>query len=145
MITKPSLIIKYQVKNWEVIFLQHTQIIQINRKSTRGMSRNHSRRTLIFWKVCRKNQRRTIYEVIDQVYSEKNNPFEDFFLEICKTFTNINKNLPKDTKDVIKETFPEGGLYSHVVRIKHYKNLLKKTKLLNLQPKIKQKKGSGCL
>ena len=55
-----------------------------------------------FQKDVDKNKWRTINEVIDQGFFEKNNPFEEPFLEICNTFANVPQNIPNDTKDFIK-------------------------------------------
>ena len=98
-----------------------------------------------FEKDAEKQKWRTIHEVINQGYSNKNKPFEETFLERCKTFANITQNIPKDTKYVIKETALEGGLYHQVFNIRRSKKTVKESEALKPPANKKTKQVSSCL
>ena len=70
----------------------------------------------------------TIHEFIDQGHFEKDNTFEEYFLETWKTFSNIPRNIPKYTKYVIKEIPLEGVLYSQVVKIRNFRKTYEETR-----------------
>ena len=66
-----------------------------------------------------KTQWRSIYDAIDDLFTEKVDYFTDEFLQHCKWNPNILQFLPRENDNIIKEISLEGRLYSQAVMIRH--------------------------
>ena len=135
LITNPSLIIKQQVKNWEVTFLQQTQRIKINWKSIRRMSRNYPRRTLIFLKRMLKKTDGELYmnsSIRDT--SIKITPLKKCFWRDARPLR-IPLKIFQRIQNMSSSKYPLNGVYIIMSsRSDVPKKLLMKTKPQNIQP-----------